>query len=84
MLASLSKLGGMTSFASELVSTLMPVQTRPADKDGLDKKTLDPTYYVEIKSEGLRNILRAILRDIRTVNLNQDMSTVKLSSDLVA
>ncbi len=73
-----------SSFASELVSTLMPVHTPPADKDGLDKKTLDPTYYVDIKSEGLRNILRTILRDIRTINLNEDKPTVKLSSDLVA
>jgi len=71
-------------FASELVSILMPVHTSPADEDGLDKKTLDPTYYVDIKSEGLRDILRTALRDIRTVNLNEDKPTVKLSSGLLA
>jgi len=45
---------------------------------------LDPTYYVDIKSEGLRDILRTVLRDIRTVNLNEDKPTVKLSSGLLA
>ena len=33
---------------------------------------MDPTYYIDIKSEGLRDILRLVLRDIRTVNLNED------------
>ncbi|KAI4166536.1 MAG: hypothetical protein LQ343_007967, partial [Gyalolechia ehrenbergii] len=42
----------------------------------IDKKTTDPTNYVDIKSEGLRNILRMILRGIRTVNLNEDKPTV--------
>lgn len=57
----------------------MPVHTSSADGDGLDKKTLDPTYYVDIKSEGLRDILRTVLRDIRTVNLNEDKPTVSAS-----
>ncbi|KAK3169608.1 hypothetical protein OEA41_008992 [Lepraria neglecta] len=35
----------------------------------IDKKTIDPTYYVYIKSEGLR--------DIRTVNLNEDKPAVE-------
>ncbi len=46
------------SFASELVSALMPVNTSPADEDDPDKKTLSPTHYIDIKSEGLRDILR--------------------------
>ena len=53
-----------SSFASELVSTLLPIHTSPPDENGIDK-TLDPTYYVDIKSEGLRDILRTVLRDIR-------------------
>jgi len=58
--------------------------TSSTDGDGLDKKTLDPTYYVNIKLEGLRDILRTVLRDIRTVNLNEDKPTIKLSSGLLA
>ena len=73
-----------SSFASELVSILMPVHTSPTDEGGLDKKTLDPTYYIDIKSEGLRDILKSVLRDIRTVNLNEDKPAVKLSSGLLA
>lgn len=43
---------------------------------GLDKKTLEPTYYVDIKSEGLRDILRTVLRNVRVVNLNEDKPAV--------
>ncbi|KAL9129214.1 MAG: hypothetical protein Q9217_002283 [Psora testacea] len=42
-----------------------------------NRKTLDPTYYVDIKSEGLRDILRTVLRGIRAVNLNEDKPTVE-------
>ena len=62
----------------------MPVYTSPTDEGSLDKKTLDPIYYVDIKSEGLRDILKSVLRDIRTVNLNEDKPAVKLSSGLLA
>ena len=54
----------------------MSLHTSPPNKDDLDKKTADPTYYVDIKSEGLRNILRTVLRDIRAVNLNEDKPAV--------
>ncbi len=58
--------------------------TSSTNGDGLDKKTLDLIYYVNIKLEGLRDILRTVLRDIRTVNLNEDKPTIKLSSGLLA
>ena len=38
----------------------------------MNKTTFDPTYYVDIKSEGLRDFSRIVLRDIRAVNLNED------------
>ncbi len=57
-----------SSFASELVSTLLPMYTSSPNENGVDKKTIDPTYYIDIKSEGLR--------DIRTVNLNEDKPAV--------
>ena len=72
------------SSASELVSAMTPVHTSPVNENGLDKKTLDPTYYVDIKSEGLRDILRIVLQDIRTVNSNEDKPTVKRLSGLLA
>lgn len=37
---------------------------------------MDPTYYVDIKSEGLRNVLKTVLQDIRAVNLNEDKPAV--------
>ncbi len=70
------------SFASELVSALMPLHTSPADENDPDKKTLSPTHYIDIKSEELRDILRKILRNIRTVNINEDKPAVKLSSGI--
>ena len=66
-------------FASELVSPLTSIHTSPPDDGGLDKNSMDPTYFVDIKSEGLRNILRTVLRDIHAVNLNEDKPTVQTS-----
>lgn len=48
----------------------------------IDKKTLEPTYYVDIKSEGLRDILRTVLGGVRAINLNEDKPAVWLSSRL--
>ena len=64
------------SFASELVSISLPMYTSPPNENGVDKKTMDLTYYIDIKSEGLRDILRTVLQDIRTVNLNEDKPAV--------
>ena len=65
---------------SELVSLLTPLYNSLSNKDGIDRKTLDPTYYVDIKSQGLRDILKTVLRDIRAVNLNEDKPAVLLPS----
>ncbi len=73
-----------SSFVNELMSTLMLVYTSFANKNDLNKKTLNSIYYVDIKLEELRNILKTILRNIRTINLNEDKSIVKLFFDLVA
>lgn len=67
-----------SSFASESVSTLLPMQYSLPGENDVDKKTMDPTYYIDIKSEGLRDILRTVLRDVRTVNLNEDKPAVQL------
>lgn len=54
----------------------MSLHIFPSNKNDLDKKTINSTYYVDIKSEELRNILRTMLRDIRAINLNEDKSVV--------
>ncbi len=50
-------------------------QNCPANKI-LDKKTSDPTFYVDIKSEVLRDILRAVLIEVRGINLREDKPAV--------
>lgn len=62
----------------------MPMHTSLANEDNLNKKTLNSTYYVNIKSKEFQDILRTILRNIRIINLNEDKSIVKLFFDLVA
>ena len=42
------------------------------DKNGVDKRTLKPTYHTEYNPEGLRDLLRAGLREARTVNLSEE------------
>ncbi|KAF2193617.1 P-loop containing nucleoside triphosphate hydrolase protein [Zopfia rhizophila CBS 207.26] len=42
----------------------------------IDKSTKEPTSYIDIKSELLRDILRVILRDVRVVSLAEDMPSI--------
>ncbi|KAL2044108.1 hypothetical protein ABVK25_012460 [Lepraria finkii] len=44
----------------------------------IDKKTTDPTFFVNIKSEALRDILRTVLRDINRICLREDKPTVEV------
>ena len=37
---------------------------------------MDPTFYIDIKSEGLRDILRTVLRDVNGICLREDKPTV--------
>lgn len=37
---------------------------------------MDPTFYVDIKSEGLRDILRTVLQDVNGICLREDKPTV--------
>ena len=41
-----------------------------------DKKTKNPTVYIDVKSELLRDTLRTVLRDVRGVSLAEDMPSV--------
>ena len=42
----------------------------------IDKTSLKSTTYVDIKSEGLRDILRIVLKDIKWLSLGEDKPTV--------
>ncbi|CRG92464.1 ATP-dependent zinc metalloprotease FtsH homolog [Talaromyces islandicus] len=43
----------------------------------IDKKTDDATYFVDIKSPGLRDILRVVLKEIGTVDLETDKPAIE-------
>ena len=42
----------------------------------LDKVTKDPTFYVDIKSAELRDILRDVLKDVYGLSLMEDKPSV--------
>ena len=49
-----------------------------------DKNTDDRTFYIDIKSEKLCDILREILQDIKVINMRKDkLSVIHFSSDFV-
>lgn len=41
-----------------------------------DKQTFEQVFYINIKSDGLRDVLRIILRDMRGLSLREDKITV--------
>ncbi|CRG82660.1 hypothetical protein PISL3812_00004 [Talaromyces islandicus] len=43
----------------------------------IDKKTDDATYFVDIKSQSLRDILRVVLKEIGTVDLETDKPAIE-------
>ena len=48
--------------------------------NSLDKKTKEPTFYVNVKLEELWDILREVLKDVYSVSLIEDKPSVSLSS----
>jgi len=50
------------------------------NNNSLDKKTKEPTFYIDIKSEELRDILREVLKDVYSVSLIEDKPSISLSS----
>lgn len=45
----------------------------------LDKKTENPTYFIDLKSEALRDILRTVLQNVKGICLREDKPTVRCS-----
>ena len=43
----------------------------------LDRKTEVPVFYMDIMSPSLRDILKAVLQDVRGVSLAEDMPSVR-------
>ena len=41
-----------------------------------EKKTTEQVFYVDIKSDGLRDVLRIVLRDVHGLSLREDKITV--------
>jgi hypothetical protein len=46
------------------------------DRNGLDKETKKPTFYINVKSEELQDILRGVLIDLYGVSLMEDKPSV--------
>jgi hypothetical protein len=53
-----------------VISILQPLILRA------DRSTKVSSAYIDIKSEGLRDILRTVLRDVKAVSLDADKPTV--------
>jgi len=47
-----------------------------AKEDTLDRNTRDLAFFINVKSKGLADILRTVLRDIRRISLKEDAPTV--------
>ena len=62
-------------FALVLVSVSAPI-LEDRLMLGIDKTSLKSTAYVDIKSEGLRDILRIVLKDINWLTLGDDKPAV--------
>ena len=39
---------------------------------------MESTFYIDIKSEALRDVLRAVLRNINGISVGEDKLTVRL------
>ncbi|KAF8540209.1 P-loop containing nucleoside triphosphate hydrolase protein [Trichophaea hybrida] len=44
---------------------------------GLDRHTKDPTFYIDLKSEDLRDILREVLKDVYGLSLVEEKPTIE-------
>jgi len=47
-----------------------------AKEDALDRNTGDPAFFIDVKSKGLADVLRTVLRDVRGISLEEDAPTV--------
>ena len=67
------------SFAHALVSILASIAISAPDSS-LDKETKNQIQYIDIKSSGLRDILRKVLQDVQGICLHEEKPSVSLKS----
>jgi hypothetical protein len=63
------------SFAHALVSILASIPACAPDSS-LDKETKNQIQYIDIKSSGLRNVLRKVLQDVQGICLHEEKPSV--------
>ena len=63
-------------FERELVSTTTELAKLITNINLSDRKTEEPTCFVDVKFEGLRDILRAVLKSVNGICLREDKPTV--------
>jgi hypothetical protein len=42
-----------------------------------DKKTAEPTIFIDVNSEHLREVLKTVLEDVKGINLREDKLSVQ-------
>jgi hypothetical protein len=65
------------SFAHTLGNILTSIPTS-APNSSLDKETKNQIQYIDIKSSGLRDVLRKVLQDVQGICLHEEMPSVYL------
>ena len=68
------------SFAHALVSIRAAVVATSTPDSSLDKETKNQIEYIDIKSSGLRDILRKVLQDVQGICLHEEKPSVSLKS----
>lgn len=57
-------------------ASMTAAQMASANPCTLDRDTKETTYYIDIKSEQLRDVLRTLLEDISVISLKEDKLSV--------
>ena len=65
-------------FACGLVRMVVLIRLSVANNDYLDKKTDDGTFYIDINSEQLQEILKEVLQGVKGICLNGEEPMVCL------
>jgi hypothetical protein len=63
-------------FANALVRNVFTWRAETMLIGSLERHSKEVTIYIDIKSEGLRDILRVVLHDIKAISLMEDKPSV--------
>jgi hypothetical protein len=65
-------------FGNDWVSYLHPLkEITVTDLMIEDKKTTEPTIFIDVNSEHLREVLKVVLKDVKGINLREDKLSVR-------